>query len=514
MTAAPRQRALWERLLPGVVVLRRYERVWLRGDVLAGVTVAAYLVPQVMAYAEVAGLPRGRRALGGVGALLVYAVLGLVASALGRAGVDHGADDGRGRRALGPPAARRTPSAAAALAVAVGRLCLARLGRRLGFLADLLSRPVLVGYMAGIAVADGRQPARQGHRDRPSRGLVPAELRSSVTHSAQCTGPTRCSPPVVLACSCSLQRFPPRCPGRSSRCCWRRPRRRGLRLVDRRRPRSSVRCRTGCRHRRCPTSPTSTCGLLLPAALGVAVVGYSDNVLTGRAFAARHREAIDSDQEFLALGAANVAAGLAARLPGQQSGSRTVHRRRMGGRTQLYSLVVARPRRRDPALRSAPSSRPSRPPRSAPSSSTPPSGSSTSPSCGGSRAFRRSELVLALATTAAVLLFGVLPGIGSAIALSVLDLLRRIVHPHDGVLGYVRASPACTTSTTTPMPSRCPASSSTATTRRSSSPTPTTSPSARWRPSTRRRRASASSGSCSTPRRTTEVDLTAVDALE
>jgi sulfate permease, SulP family len=52
-------------------------------------------------------------------------------------------------------------------------------------------------------------------------------------------------------------------------------------------------------------------------------------------------------------------------------------------------------------------------------------------------AFRRSELVLALATTAAVLLFGVLPGIGAAIALSVLDLLRRIVHPHDGVLGYV-----------------------------------------------------------------------------
>jgi SulP family sulfate permease len=52
-------------------------------------------------------------------------------------------------------------------------------------------------------------------------------------------------------------------------------------------------------------------------------------------------------------------------------------------------------------------------------------------------AFRRSELVLALSTTAAVLLFGVLPGSGAAIALSVLDLLRRIVHPHDGVLGYV-----------------------------------------------------------------------------
>lgn len=47
----------WASVAPGVHVLRHYDRSWLRGDVLAGVTVAAYLVPQVMAYAEIAGLP-------------------------------------------------------------------------------------------------------------------------------------------------------------------------------------------------------------------------------------------------------------------------------------------------------------------------------------------------------------------------------------------------------------------------------------------------------------------------
>ena len=51
--------------------------------------------------------------------------------------------------------------------------------------------------------------------------------------------------------------------------------------------------------------------------------------------------------------------------------------------------------------------------------------------------FRRSELLLSLATTVSVLVFGVLYGIGVAIALSILDLLRRIARPHDGVLGYV-----------------------------------------------------------------------------
>ena len=64
------------RFLPGIHVLRHYRRAWLRGDVVAGCTVAAYLVPQVMAYAEVAGLPPVTGLWAVMGPLLVYAVLG------------------------------------------------------------------------------------------------------------------------------------------------------------------------------------------------------------------------------------------------------------------------------------------------------------------------------------------------------------------------------------------------------------------------------------------------------
>ena len=175
---------------------------------------------------------------------------------------------------------------------------------------------------------------------------------------------------------------------------------------------------------------------LLPAALGIAVVAYSDNVLTGRAFAGRHRESIDSNQEFLALGGANVATGLLQGFPVSSSGSRTVIADAMGARTQLHSLVslvlvVATLLWLGPVIGAFP---------------TAALGAVVVyaairlvdiPELRRIAAFRRSELVLALSTTAAVLLFGVLPGIGAAIALSVLDLLRRIVHPHDGVLGYV-----------------------------------------------------------------------------
>jgi SulP family sulfate permease len=64
------------RALPGLGVLRRYRRAWLRPDVLAGVTVAAYLIPQVMAYAEVAGLAPVAGLWAVIGSLLVYAVFG------------------------------------------------------------------------------------------------------------------------------------------------------------------------------------------------------------------------------------------------------------------------------------------------------------------------------------------------------------------------------------------------------------------------------------------------------
>ena len=140
------------RLSPGLARLRHYERSWLRYDVLAGVTVAAYLIPQVMAYAEVAGLPPVVGLWAIVGPLLVYAVLGssrqlsvgpesptalMTAAAVGPL-------------AAGDPA--RYAGLAAALGLIVGAVCLLGWLGRLGFLADLLSKPVLVGYMAGIAV--------------------------------------------------------------------------------------------------------------------------------------------------------------------------------------------------------------------------------------------------------------------------------------------------------------------------------------------------------------------------
>ena len=182
-------------------------------------------------------------------------------------------------------------------------------------------------------------------------------------------------------------------------------------------------------------APSDVAALILPA-IGIAIVAFSDNVLTARAFAARNSEEIDANAELRALGVANVGVGLTHGLPISSSGSRTALGDAVGSRTQLYSMVVV-------ACvlavvlwgRSV-------------LAHFPTSALGALVVYAATRLidvaeyrrlarFRRSELILALATAAAVLGLGVLYGVLAAVALSVLDLLRRVAHAHDSVLGFV-----------------------------------------------------------------------------
>jgi MFS superfamily sulfate permease-like transporter len=175
---------------------------------------------------------------------------------------------------------------------------------------------------------------------------------------------------------------------------------------------------------------------LMLAAVGVVIVGYSDNVLTARAFASRRREQIDSNTELLALGTANLASGLLRGFPVSSSGSRTAVANAQGSQTQLYSLTALALVLLVLAVGGAVLA------------GFPTAALGTVvifaaislidlPAFRRLKEVRRSELVLALATTAAVLVLGVLYGVLAAVALSIVDLLRRISRPHDGILGYV-----------------------------------------------------------------------------
>jgi high affinity sulfate transporter 1 len=419
--------------LPGLADLRRYRRSWLRGDVLAGVTVAAYLIPQVMAYAGLAGLTPVAGLWGILPSLAIYALLGSSrqlsvgpesTTALMAATVIAplaGGDPGR------------SAALAAALAVAVGLLALVAWVLRLGFLADLLSHPILVGYMAGVAVIMiiGQLGKISGV---PVDGdTIVGEVSSFVRGLDQIHPGTLVLGLATLAFLFAVQWRFPRLPGpllavllATASVALFGLRERGIAVV-------------GEVPAAFPApvipSPGDLAGLLVPA-LGVLLVGYTDNMLTARAFAAKADDEIDANQELLALGAANIGAGLFRGFPVSSSGSRTAIGAAAGSRTQLYSLVafasvVAVLLVGRPVLAVFPTA-----------------------ALGAIviyaavrlvdlaefrriAAFRRTELLIALAATVGVLAFDILNGILVAIALSVVELLMRVARPHDAVLGRV-----------------------------------------------------------------------------
>ncbi|NEZ55253.1 SulP family inorganic anion transporter, partial [Adonisia turfae] len=172
------------------------------------------------------------------------------------------------------------------------------------------------------------------------------------------------------------------------------------------------------------------------AAIGIAVVGYSDNVLTARAFATRNGYKIDANQELLALGAVNIGAGLMQGFPISSSGSRTVLGNALGNKTQLFSLVamvtvVGVLLFMRPVL-----------------SLFPQAALGALVIYAATRLiemsefvrllrFRSTEFALAVITTLGVLATDLLVGIAIAISLSVVDLFARVARPHDAVLGQV-----------------------------------------------------------------------------
>jgi len=426
-----------DRFVPGVRAARHYERSWLRSDLVAGLVLAAILVPQGMAYAQLAGLPPVTGLYTTIGCLVGYAVFG--PSRVLVLGPDSSISP-MIFAALAPLlVASDSPSKAielaGMLALAVGMIEIVLGLARLGFVADLLSSEVQVGYMNGLAITIivSQLPKLFGF-STDADGFF-EELGAFFTHLDDTVARALIVGLAVLAVLLLLPRVTRRVPAVLVAVA-------GATIVSAALDLSAKGVATvgslpkGFPTPHVPWTSISDVGPLFVAAIGITLVSLTDTIATASSFAARRGDEVEPNQEMVGIGAANIAAGLVQGFAVSTSGSRTAVAEQSGAKSQLTgvvgagvvailllflnSLLADLPQ---PALAAVVIA-----------------AALSLMDISLVRKYARvrpSAVVLSLLTSAGVIVFGVLPGIVIAIALSVLLVFHRSWWPHGAVLGQI-----------------------------------------------------------------------------
>ena len=431
VTAQHPKSPLLRRLLPGATALRNYPRAAVRPDAVAGLTVFAYLVPQVLAYSGLVGVPPAAGLATAFVALLAYALLG--SSRLLSAGPESTTALMAGVAVAPYVSQFGAVQAIGALTLLVAAWML--LGRvlHLGVVARLLSRPILLGYMAGTgALMIGSQLGRLGRTSSSGETLYD-QLATFAGTLDTVHAPTLGLGVAVLVALFVLPLVLPRIPAALVTIVVVTALSAVFALGD-----GGIVVLGAADAGGLVWSPPhwnqGLFGALLLPALGIAIVAYSDDMLTARGFAARG-ERVDADAELLALSGANAMAALVGGYPASASASRTAIAAAAGAHTRAYTFTVAGgvfavmwfagPLFADlpvAALAAVVVWAASR--------------MIDIPAWRDLARFRGSEFALALATAIGAAVFGLLAGIGIAVALGTMDLLVRLARPHEAVQGF------------------------------------------------------------------------------
>lgn len=328
------------RRMPIAGALRGYERSFLRGDLAAGATVFAVLVPSALAYGELAGLEPIAGIYAAMGAMLGYAIFGSSRQAM------LGPDASLPllvMAAVTPLAAGdplRYASLAATTAVLVGLFCVFAGFLRLGFIANYVSQPILTGYMAGVSllVIGGQLGRLFGFKVQADNffmqvweiagrlgetnwlTLLLGVLSLVLLFWAKRRYPRLPNPLLLMVGAIAISTIFD-LPGR------------GVAVVGV--------IPSGLPSLAWPAFGVSDFGALLVPSFSMALIAFTDVLVNSRSFAMKNRYTVDADQELLGLGAASIGAGLLGGFPVSSSSARTAVADSMGGKTQVAGLVAA-----------------------------------------------------------------------------------------------------------------------------------------------------------------------------
>jgi high affinity sulfate transporter 1 len=429
------ERANWLRWLPGWQVLRGYQRSWLRQDVAAGLVLTSMLLPVGLAYAQASGLPGICGLYATIVPLLAYAVFGPSRILV------LGPDSSLAPLILAvvlPLSAgdtHRAVALAGVMAIISGAVSIAAGLARLGFITELLSKPIRYGYMNGIALT-----------------VLLSQIPKLFGFSIQAGGPLRQLIAIVqqvldgrtnlvtlaigagaLALILLLKRYP-RVPGTLIAVVAATVLVGVLDLATRAGVAILGPLPQGLPTPNLPLISPDDLPKVLTGALAVALVSFADTSVLSRTYAARLRTPVDPNQEMVGLGIANLASGFFQGFPVSSSSSRTPVAEAAGARTQLTGVVGAVAIALLLVL--APSLLQSLP-TSALAAVVIAAAISLIEVADLRRIYRiqRWEFWLSMACFAGVAVLGAIPGIALAITIAVIEFLWDGWRPHSAVLG-------------------------------------------------------------------------------
>lgn len=415
---------------------RTYERGWLRFDLVAGIVLAAILVPQGMAYAELAGLPPVTGLYTTIACLVAYAIFG--PSRVLVLGPDSSVSP-LILASITPLVVVGDPGSAIVLAgmlaVLVGLIEIGLGVAKLGFVADLLSSEVRVGYMNGLAVTIivGQLPKLFGF-STDADGFVD-ELKAFWNGLDQTNRTTLITGLAVLLVLLVLPRITTRIPAVLVAIV-------GVTVVSALLGLADEGVKTvgtlpqGFPTPSLPWTSASDAVALMVGAVGITMVSLTDTIATASSFAARRGDEVDANAEMIGVGASNVVAGFFQGFAVSVSSSRTAVADQSGARTQLTGLVGAG---LVALLLLVFNGLLADLPQTALAAVVIVAALSLAdlPALARFARLRRSSLVLSLVATAGVIFLGVLQGIVVAIVLAILLFFRRNWWPHGTVLAEV-----------------------------------------------------------------------------
>jgi high affinity sulfate transporter 1 len=430
---ASREAGRW---LPGLQTLRTYHRSWLPRDVVAGIVLTALLVPAGMGYAEASGLPAIYGLYATMVPLVIYALVG--PSRILVLGPDSSLAPLIAAAILPLAAGNEAEAVALAgmLAVFSGALCVLAGLARFGFIAELLSKPVRYGYMNGIAltVLLSQLPKLFGF-STDAKGVVP-EAQAFVRGVAD--GETN-TLALVIGVACLLvilafKRWRPHVPGVLVAVVGATVAVGVFGLAERYDLSVVGPLPKGLPSFQIPSVSFDHLRALVAGAVGIALVSFADTSVLSRTFAIRGGYRVNPNQELVALGAANVAAGFFQGFSVSSSSSRTPVAEAAGAKSQATGLVgalaIALMLLFFPNLvRNLPDS--------ALAAVVISAAIGLIEAAGVRKLYRvhKTEFALSIACFLGVALLGVIEGIFIAIALSLLNFIRRAWRPHHAVLG-------------------------------------------------------------------------------